>query len=214
MKRIAFISIITALLFSSCKKDTSIPNQPDTPVTVTDYFPLQIGSYWLYETYRADSSLQFVDDNITDSVWIDRDSVLNGNTYKIFRSSRWPIQLFRDSADYIVNELGQKLFTIKNTSDYLVNQYQPMTDSAFYNTAVVKQSDSLCVVPAGGFQAKYVVGTVTARKPSPTSMTKRNYYFAFAKHVGMVFRRILYAADAIYLEERLVRHYVNIGQMY
>jgi hypothetical protein len=202
--------VVALLTLASCRKEDSNPAQPIAiTAKVSDYFPLDNGDYWIYQVYSADSSLIFTPLNDSDVVSIDGDSLIAGTSYKVVNSSRWGISLFRDSADYIVDQSGWKLFTIDNTSAYLVNQYQPFTDSSSYNTAVVKNSDSTCVVPAGQFQARFVVGTMTATKPTIPAMTKRNYYLAFSKNVGLVLRRALYALEPIYIEERLARYHLT-----
>ena len=47
---------------SSCKREDSNSLQPAAiEEKVTDYFPLAVGDYWIYEIYTADTSLVFPD---------------------------------------------------------------------------------------------------------------------------------------------------------
>jgi len=209
----SLIILIAAFIFSSCKKQDSNPvTSASTQETVTDYFPLQIGDYWIYQVYTADTSLVFTATNTYDTLRVEQDTLLNGINYKVFNGGLSISGLWRDSADYIVNELGEKLFTINNTSDFLLNEYSQKSDSLFYNTSVVLSYDSACAVPAGNFAAKYVIGTLTATKPSPTWMMKRNYYYAFSEGVGLIRSRLVYAGGPAYMEERLIRWHLNTGQ--
>jgi hypothetical protein len=204
------IILVAAFAFSSCKKQDSNPAGPiTTQEKVTDYYPLEKGDYWVYQLYAADTSFVFTPQNTYDSVWVEGDSLLHGTSFKVINTPLGGVTLWRDSADYIVNELGQKLFTIKNTSDYLINENSWLTDTSFYNRSVMMKSDSVCVAPAGQFQAKYVIGTITAKTPYPSWMMKRNYYFAFSKNVGLVLRRMVFSDGPFYMDERLVRYHLN-----
>jgi hypothetical protein len=203
-----FVALLT---LASCKKEDSNPvQQIVSTATVTDYFPLDNGDSWVYQLYAADSSLIFIQLNDSDVVSVIGDSLIAGTSYKIVNSSYWGISLYRDSADYIVDQTGWKFFTIDNTSEYLVNQYQPFTDSTQYNTSVVRNSDSTCTVPAGQFQARFVVGTITATKPTTPAMKTRNYYLAFSKNVGLVLKRVIYALEPNYIEERLIHYHLAL----
>ena len=207
----SILILATLLALSSCKNQNSSPTQQSaTNNAVKIYYPLDNGDTWFYELYSADSSLVFTSMNDSDIVSIGGDSLIGGMQYKIVNSSKWGISLIRDSANYIVDQSGWKMFTNNNTSDYLVNQYQPYTDSTQYNTAVVKSSDSTCVVPAGTFQARYVVGTITSTVPRSPSAMKHNYFFAFSKNVGLIFKRQIYSDtnEIHFIEERLVRYHI------
>ena len=87
MKRSIVISMM-ALFVASCKKEGSNPVQPiGAQEKVTDYYPMGVGNYWIYQYYASDSTLNFVDQNIIDSVYIEKDSVYNGNVYAVVWSS-------------------------------------------------------------------------------------------------------------------------------
>jgi len=209
------LTLSALLIFSSCKNQSSSPTQPSASNdAVTVYYPLNSGDTWVYEMFAADTSFNFTSENDSDIVSIGGDSLLGGTKYKIVNSSRWGVSLIRDSANYIVDQSGWKMFTNNGTSDYLVNQYQPYSDSTLYNTAVVRSSDSTCVVPAGTFQARFTVGTITSTIPRPPALMKNNYYFAFSKNVGLILKRMIYSDannDFRFIEERLVRYHITLN---
>lgn len=208
MKR-TIVILIVALFIASCKKEESNPVESmSAQEKVTDYYPLEIGNYWIYEIYTSDSTLIFTDNHLIDSVCIMKDSVFEGNVFKVVFSSYWGITLIRDSSDYLVTPEGRKIFTIKQDNNNLGESYMD-PDSIVYNTWKMKNSDSICIVPSGQYQAKYVIGTVTSTVPASRSTIKLNYYYAYVKTIGKVYQRqrYLYSLDGI--EERLVRYKVN-----
>jgi hypothetical protein len=217
----SIVILIMALFVASCKKDESNPVENNgVQEKVTDYYPLEVGNYWIYEYYTSDSTLNFINQNIIDSVYIEKDSVCNGNVYAVVWSSYWSDpshltgqDLIRDSSGYIVNQNGSRLFTINQTTSNLI-AYYPLDfpgyhDSTFYMTWKMKNSDSICVVPAGQYLAKYVIGNLKATKPVSRAMQERNYYYAYAKDIGLVSKRQGYVGSPEYLEENLIRYRVN-----
>ena len=204
-----------ALLVASCGKEDSNPVESiNAREKVTDYYPLTVGNYWIYEYYSSDSSLIFTDNHLTDSVYIVNDSLSKGNVYAVVCSSYWYSTTFvRDSSNYIVTNDGMKLFTINQDNNNLVDRYLPYPDSIFHDTWKMKNSDSICNVPSGQYQAKYLLGTLTSTVPNLPSMTKRNFYYAYVKGIGLVYERLGYLSSPDYFEERLVRYHVD-GKTY
>ncbi len=215
MKR-SIVFLMMALFIASCKKEGSNPVESiGSQEKVTDYFPLTVGNYWIYEYYMSDSTLNFIDKNVIDSTYVEKDSIYNGNVYAVVRSSYWSkiVTLIRDSSDYLVMQKGQKLFTINQNNSNLFDGYMSYPDTTYYYTLKMKNSDSICSVPSGQYQAKYVIGTVTSTVPNLPAMTKRNFYYAYEKGVGLVYERQGDLFTPIYFEERLVRYHVN-GKTY
>jgi hypothetical protein len=211
MKR-TIVVLMMALLIASCRKEESNPvGSISMQEKVTDYYPLTVGNYWIYKYYTSDSTLNFIDQNIIDSVYVEKDSVSNGKVYADVRSfsSVFATGLLRDSSDYIITDAGKKLFTINQDTNNLIDRYLPSPNGMFHDTWKMKNSDSVCTVPSGQYQAKYLVGTLTSNAPSSPSMAKRNFYYAYVKGIGLVYERLGYLSSPIYLEERLIRYHVN-----
>jgi len=213
--RRSIVIMMMALFIASCRKEESNPVGPvGGQEKVTDYYPLTVGSYWIYEYYTADSTLNFIDQNITDSVYIEKDSICNGNTYAVFCSSYWSQRMWpneflvRDSSEYIVSNDGTKWFTINQNNTNLIERYSSYPDTNFFITWKMNNVDSMCTVPLGQYQAKYLIGTYTSRTPVLPSMEKRNYYYAYAKNIGQVYKRLGYQESPQYFEERLVRYHI------
>jgi len=67
----------TLFLFTQCKKDDSSP----TPTTSANYSPLTVGTTWTY-TYTEDTTVNTYDVTVTD-----KDTSVNGRTYKVLAGS-------------------------------------------------------------------------------------------------------------------------------
>lgn len=83
--------LITAtLVFTACKKDEV--NEPEdnqeTTITTNDYYPITIGSYWVYEfdLHEANGTIQ--DNNDIDTLKVTGDTVIDGETYFVFHTDQ------------------------------------------------------------------------------------------------------------------------------
>ena len=196
MKR-SIVILMMALFIASCKKEGSNPVENNgVQEKVIDYYPLTVGNYWIYKYYTSDSTLNFIDQNIIDSVYVENDSVCYGNVYAVVHSSYWESDyqvsiptLVRDSSDCIVSNSGSKLFTINQTTSNLA-AYYPLDfpghhDSTFYMTWKMKNSDSICEVPAGQYMAKYVVGNLKQRYLFPVLCKNEIIIMPMQKVLGL-----------------------------
>ncbi len=206
-KSMLVLAVFLSLL--SCRKSGMNPIEP--PVVqekVADYFPMTDGSYWIYRQYNADSSLIFSESNDFDSVAIDKDTLIRGILYKKISSSFLGPVFMRDSSGYLINDWGAKFFTVNKDTSVLRIEYPIAPDSSLVLTAVMQNSDSISVVPAGQFMAKYVLGTLTSIGLTSAWSGQRNLFNSYSKNVGKVCRRLAWAYQGTYIEERLVRYRV------
>lgn len=117
----ALVFLFTFLIISCKKKDTNplICNNDSSPQnTSSAYFPLKVGSIWVYESFKIDSiGLETSFD--TDTVRIIDDTLINGHTFSIITGTQSQAQgqpdFLRDSAGYIVDTQGN-IFMILPTS--------------------------------------------------------------------------------------------------
>ena len=204
----SLVFLMMILLFAACKKVDSNPISPiQTQDSVTDYLPLEVGNYWIYECYTADSTLVFVDNNTTDSIYVEKDSLVNGNIYKVLRSSSVirDVFLIRDSADCLVLANGRKMFTLNHSIEILAKQYLPGNDTTHVLIWKMNNSDSVSIVPSGQYNAKYVLGTLNSTIPNDPNYNERKLFYAYSKNIGLVSRRLSYLCGESYIEERLIR---------
>ena len=204
MKNI-WLEILIGFVLISCKKDDSIINQTGQKELVTDYFPMKSGSYWVYKEYVADSSMIFTESGRLDSVTVDKDTLINGYSYKLFNSSLWWKQCYRDLNGTIELSTGDKLLSLSTDAKYIEDRYLEAGNPNYYLTTSLSRADSTFTIPAGSFISKYVIGTVTYTQ----EMKKRTYIYAYSKNVGLVYKKVFWVSDGSYLEYRLLRYKIN-----
>ena len=135
MRKLFFLMMAVTLTLS-CEKDSTFnPNE-------TNYYPLEIGNYWVYRHFKMPNEGGEIPMFSYDSVFIDQDSLINGNKYFVLRKMGYTtdesnpegyklddhdnqyqvIELLRDSSGYIINDEGQVRFAENNFTDTLAYQ--------------------------------------------------------------------------------------------
>jgi hypothetical protein len=203
------IFFVLSILYVSCNKNDSNPlTTSESNATAADYFPLSAGNYWIYEFYSADSTLNFTDQNTIDSIYIEKDTLINGQTYKVLKSSLFQSTTFvRDSSDYVVSGDGVKLFSLNSNNGTAFEQYYPGGDSSFIVSWKMMISDSIFICPNAQYLSKYAIGTVNSTNNS--QFKERTVFRVYAKNIGMVGRRANWLYSGIYDEWKLIRYKVN-----
>lgn len=204
-------------LFSGCKKDENKETKPEPEILV--YFPLNHGSYWVYEHYKIDADGEESMLNRTDSAVIQRDSIVNGIKYAVLEGNgpfgnEWRIMdLLRDSSGIVINQKGVTLFQPGNFSDTLSMEaiLVPNTADTIYTIHLQMQpTPTQVTVPAGTFD---VINSnrvfTTYRMSSPDGLNPRDMPNLYSKDIGLVFTTYFYASSLVTNERRLTRY--NIG---
>ena len=111
-----FLPGLIAFVIVSCENTPSNPGIDD-PVLPPDagYFPLTIGSSWVYQHVNIDQLGQETFRDETDSVVVSKDTLINGKLYYVFEGNNYPfnggnwgiVDILRDSMGYIVNQHGE-----------------------------------------------------------------------------------------------------------
>ncbi len=128
MKIILSCAILLALIATSCKKESKQPvtnnNQPANYST-----PSTIGSYWVYRNYEVDSMGNVTMSNVTDTMFVTGDSIVNGYTYTVYKGALIPnadCRLLRDSSGFVVNENGYIYFSNNNLGSIFDTWNEPI----------------------------------------------------------------------------------------
>jgi hypothetical protein len=203
MKNQFFLLLAIVALIVSCNKE----NEPVKP----DYFQLKAGNYWIYQTYElAGDSVEDVIP-FTDSTYIEKDTVINGNVYYKFMSQSFTGGMHtpsfaRDSAGCLINESGKISFSYTNFTDTLSTYTE---GNIFRATYMMEKHDSLVNVPAGSFNALFCHVRIVMYNPSYPYGTRHQGTF-FADGVGCVksTSASLGSSDR-YLDTRLIRYHVR-----
>jgi hypothetical protein len=214
MKNAIIGAVSLCLLAAACKKDqdtvTPSTQNPSVPQS-TAWFPLDSGSYWVFEHVRVDTNgnetfLQ------TDSVRVMGDTVIGGNTYKIFKN--WGFNffsgLYRDSANCIVDNVGEIVFAANMPG-------QPISyrrDSDNVQGLILESTDSMQAamrsvnITAGNFNT-FERSTFTTFYIPVNGGNPRRMLSNFAEGIGFVRNQYAYASQASYVERRLLRYHIE-----
>lgn len=202
------IIVIGLILFTlSCESrivEPTINNEK-----VVDFYPLNIGNYWVYKVYQGDSKNNYREQVEVDSFYVEKDSLINGKIYKVVKGTYLnELYLIRDSANYLVTANSQKLFTINKTDETLSKRTYVGQDLEFELTTKMNKTDSTFKTPLGNYACKFLTSTLKCLSPNNDFKDRKGYY-AYAKGVGMIGRKLSYLLTDAYLEMKLIRKYVQ-----
>lgn len=215
MRNVFLLGIIAIILISSCKKEEETIEQPVTKSI--DYTPMTIGNYWVYENYSIDSLGNETTLTQIDSVIIDRDTIIGGETYFIFEGTSYPtiqdwgiVNILRDSADYLVKENGQILFSSSNFLDILSEKVEIYNTDTLYTLQYQMETVSGSIsVPVGTFDDIFNYKGVLFRY-IPTNANNpqylNNYY---APDVGKIVETWSYLSNPTIYQRRLINYSVQ-----
>jgi len=217
--RALFLITLTTLFFLSCEKTdpnsgVDDPDQED----ILDYFPLSIGSTWVYQNVDIDSDGQERIRAETDSILISRDTLINDMLYYVFEGRSYPfnggdwgvIDILRDSSGYIVNTFGEVEFSLRNFSDTLHLERQMHGDEILFTLSYRMENENESVsVPAGVFNVLDFKGTVTSEKEMEGIPNPRYIHNLYAIGAGKVLKTYFYFSSSGHSEKRLLRYTIQ-----
>lgn len=233
MKPILLIaSCVVISLLPSCKKDkqSSSPactssNQPI--VTYPNYSNLKVGNYWIYQRYEINTN-GFGGEtmlNITDSCYIEKDTLINGYTYYKYMSSKVgapgfsgsnqnPItaEFYRDSLSYLVNQNGRIEFSSQDFTTIFKTEYVIASGTDTVCKIVVKMGDqNLSVVTPSGNYLTSSMKEIYNMYPNWSSNGAIRYRDTrYAENIGKVTEGFyLFAGTPMWWERRLIRYHLN-----
>ncbi len=208
--------LLTAMMglafLSSCKKDKNDPAPQPEPVP--DYAVLKVGSYWVYDTYFSDENNFETLTGERDSVFIEKDTVINGKTYykKVVVSVSFPsISFWREEAGKLVDHLGRsspdKPGVIGSHSE-LLNK-----DTLYFLTSSLLKDETQLTTPAGTFNVKTIenVYKIYEIQPSGYSYRYKNSYTKYHTTLGNIERTYFYHYPKTpeHYIVRLVKYHIN-----
>ncbi|MBK8146390.1 MAG: hypothetical protein IPK62_16110 [Bacteroidetes bacterium] len=106
---IALLIVSTA----ACKKKKIDPPAPDTSASA--YLPGQVGSYWIYDIYTVKDGVE-TSEMKQDSLYISEIKTIRGRSFKKFEGVIGLEGYYADSAQFIIDEDGNKLMATNNAS--------------------------------------------------------------------------------------------------
>jgi hypothetical protein len=215
MKTTLYAGLILLFAFFACTKDDndSLPELSEAAC----YFPLTVGSYWIYNSYEIDSLNSEILISENDTMVITGDTSINGNRYSVFYGKRWVMGTFkaesfrRDSSGYIVNEAGTIVFSQSNLADTLFRAYPYDYDSSIFEYGIMEIFPNQITLPAGTFDSVYNYKLSVVDLDLPDN-TIGDQDYLYAPNVGRILRQNFYlhqfSEEGKYYEERLVEYYI------
>ncbi len=203
------LSALFFALFFSCKNDDDATGGP---VQQSNYTPLTIGSYWVYDWVREDTLGNQTMMSQVDTMTVVGDTVLNGVEYAVLEGTflGGPQTKFqRDSIGYLVNSNGAILFDSNNStnlifSDTIFAGPSPHVFMEYRMEGVITSVD----VPAGIFQCVNYQGTIIPADPNHPHGTRiTNQYYA--EDIGLVRSRMFFFNSPDYIVSRLVAYHIE-----
>jgi hypothetical protein len=213
MKHLFYLSFLAFALLSCEKQSDSSLTEPSN-----SYLPLQIGNYWVYQHVRIDSLNQETLLPQTDSVIVDRDTLINDHSYFIlegtnypFNSDRWGIvDILRDSMGYLVDQTGRIKFSDSNFSDILDSKIEVIEMDTLYSLSYkMETEDNPYTVPAGVFEVLNYKGTVVSHQELPGRENPRYLHTRYSPGVGKVMQSYFYFYSPYVIEKQLIRYHIN-----
>jgi hypothetical protein len=214
---IVILLVIIITVFFSCKKDKETPQTPaPSPVTYANYSKLATGNYWVYQQYDVDSVGNATIKNVVDSCYIEKDTLINSQTYyKMYRPNFIPslsVSYLRDSLHYIVNSAGKILFSSEDFSNVLESHYQTAApgDTVCHESRKMTDQNMSVSTPYGVFTTVNAKETYNMYPNWSYHGSTRYIHVRYAQNVGVV-EEILpfFAGSPNYVERRLLRYHVN-----
>ena len=210
--KLFFISTLCMLFLfvsNSCKKEAS-------PIIYDTYFPLKVGNYWIYEEIRVDFSGTETSMNRLDSNYVEKDTVINGDTYyKVHKPNIvFPdyFELLKDSMHYIVNVNGKILFSSQDFSNvyYRESTVVPVNDTLYTMECKMESASTSVVVASGTYMCKNSKETYSMYPGWSAGTPTRYRNFYYAKDIGIIEETIpFFVSSTHYIEKRLVRYQLN-----
>ena len=214
--KVLLFVVVVMFFFNSCEKDDS--NVIIDSVEKSDYFPLEIGNYWIYNHYYIDSLGIENEINQTDSIVVTNDTIINDNQYFVlegtnypFHTGRWEIiDILRDSNGYLINEKGDIKFSADNFTDVLASKIELYdNDTLYILTYQMEKIINPVTVPAGEFEVLNFKGIVTTSENWCGVKYPRYIDNLYADHVGKVYETYFYLCSPGIFEKRLVRYKIR-----
>ena len=222
MKKNLIILLLLAgtFILTRCKKDPAIITPSLlSPTSSMYYFPLTVGSYWIYQAIEVDSSENILGSNYLDSLYISGDTIINLKTYAILKSTNISnpfsgtsmitkelAKIVRDSSGYIVDTLGD--YIKHDDFSSVLNTMNENTPISFIKTGYMTNQGALVTVPAGTFTTiNYQEKVIRFDSTYMYGIPKYSNHI-MADSVGVVYKSITYSSTFNKSAIRLVRYHI------
>ncbi|MFK8007350.1 MAG: hypothetical protein AB8H03_13310 [Saprospiraceae bacterium] len=207
--KLFIISILFTFIFS-CKKDSIIP--PCESQITKSYFPMETGSYWIYQWYEVDSSgTEELLDGKIDTVTIVKDTLIDTYMYKkiqennSFITAPVVIKYRRDSLGFLIDPQNNIYFSSSNFIDTL----RIINNSNFKIIYKMAIPTTPIETTAGVFDCLNFRGEVTPFVAVDWSTQLINNYYS--RGIGKIQGNTFFFsnADMIQFQRRLIEYHLE-----
>ncbi len=216
-----------SLLFSACKKNDKIEatTSSNSSLQIHNYYPLEVGNYWVYQLFELDTLNHEIELNQRDSCYIIKDTLIRGfKYYKLsepYINNSHTYTFLRDSAEYIINSFGNILFSENNAKELLYETFITIRDST--HDDLVAKIDTVCkverrmnhihlqtITPTGVFNTLNSTEVFEFYPNWSYNGKSRSKSKKYANEVGIVLETLPFVmSNTKYTERRLVRFHLN-----
>lgn len=212
------ISLICIFMYS-CKKDKDNETNPPEPApSYKNYGQLKVGNYWVYQLFEIDSSGAAAALPQFDSIYVEKDSSINGKTYykivkpKPYVANQHDIYFERDSLHFIVASNGRILFSSEDFSSIFFRQFITAGpgDTVFSIVQQMADKNQVAISPSGSY-ATMNFKEIYSFYPSWSSFGSNRYkHTRYAENIGIVIETLpFFASNPNSFERRLLRYHLN-----
>jgi hypothetical protein len=196
------------IIIIGCESDDDI-----LKLDYTDAIQLKKNNYWIYESASIDLESGTSIPELNDSIYIEKDTVINDLIYYIFKNPFGLREIKRNVSGNILDLDGNIEFSAINFTDTLFRD--PERDLF----GMMKEVEEPVIVPAGTFKAvmfivfqKNIPGHWHSTDPNNPSVYDKNYSITrkvwYAKNVGVI-KSVTYYGNFTGFEINLVRYKVK-----
>jgi hypothetical protein len=213
--------VILSIIFFSCKKDKDDDNNNNNNnnpvVDLSDYYPLAVGNYWVYQWYDIDSN-GIATPSLTgisvDTFSVIDDTLINGISFYVFEMKQHKFfnsynQYLRDSSNHLIDNFGTKFFSAINFSDTFSFSHNSQTGITEIRKMI---SDTFNVnTPIGNYKGLSCRTAHHHNNPvNGCNGNIQNFDRIFSYGIGMVVDNIYFASTCKYrFERRLIAYHLN-----
>jgi len=209
----SFIGVLL-LFLSSCKKE-----DPICPPTPPNYMPLDIGNYWVYETFRVDTNGTELMLNFHDSMVVTGDTIINNETYAKIEGTYGPfhrqwgiVGILKYEDGNLTTPNGDTVFAANDFTKIFREQYEIIgnNDTLYHRSFRMFDHNYDVTVPAGTFPILDFMGTYTYFQNIPGVPNPRLVHNYYAENVGKVKSTYFYMSSPSIFEIRLMDYHVHL----
>ncbi|MBL7936468.1 MAG: hypothetical protein JNM51_11750 [Bacteroidia bacterium] len=229
MKSLLSLTILSIVIsFYSCKKDKKVEPVEElvntSGTTYPNYSNLKVGNYWIYQRFEIDTLGNATPLAIIDSCYIEKDTVIRGNTYykytgPEFHSLMSPTapstvrsMFLRDSLSYLITSYGDILFSSQDFTTVFDSGYiiTPPNDTVCKFVLKMNDYNMNIITPSGTYVTSNFQTSYNFYHNYIIYGETRYKNVRYAENIGMVTQDWgFFLANPNYWQRQLIRYQFN-----